>query len=275
MNKKILLILLSFCGFSYADVPENASDFKCQQIINTIKSCTVNDNICRVRNISLAERYKICRDAKIEISNLDALQKDDVEYFNKLSYMPINTYIGLRKMIYTSLMSVTKNSEKLEQLKDIDKKELYKKLSKVYSDIQGKLSYIDKNKTIVTMNKNIPMSKDLDFISNENLLEVEEDVSVLMLFYDLVFMNYTSFRESHALIAEIYPNGVEGDLSISRTGVDSYSPFECTVLNRLLNFTNEPMLDLVYERACTIKIDNKEDDKPKKVYALSKFNNNH
>jgi hypothetical protein len=255
MKKSLMILALGLAGITSVNAQsvEEVKAFKCEQFLNHFKNCTAKDLRCTKRNMSITEKLRVCNFSKFDLKALNNISNSKNNSYEEYINSSITTYVGLRKMINLTLMDFLKNSQNFNDLKEDDKKVLYKKLNKVYESIQSKLTYIEKTTDFIKLNENIPQLSDTDLFNNETFIEVQEDVNSMITFFDIVYINYSSFNTAHSLISELYPKGLEGTLEYRQNGFGSYTEYECMVIDRLLNFVDDSLLDVVFERACMVK----------------------
>lgn len=242
-----LMIVLS--SFSYAgEITENKGN--CNELSQFFKDCPAGDKKCTTRNLAITEKMRVCSFANYDLNALAKITPDLKNFNTLIVEVPVTTYMGLKEMIDISIMNNLRSPKSIEALSDRDKREFYKKDKLIYSSISDKLNYIEKTTNMKLLNTHIPKLNESKIFSKDDFIQVQEDVSVLMTFFDLMYTSYTSFDTASSLIAELYPNGIENNISYKRSGEGRYSDFECTLMDRLLNFMDDKMLEVLYERAC-------------------------
>lgn len=243
-----LIMLLS--SFSYAgEVSENKGN--CNELSSFFKDCQAGDKKCTTRNLAITEKMRVCSFANYDLNVLEKITPDLKNFNNLIVEVPIATYMGLKEIIDISIMNNLRNPKSIDSLSDRDKREFYKKDKLMYRSISDKLNYIEKTTNMKLLNTNIPKLNESKIFSKDDFIKVQEDVIVLMTFFDLMYTSYTSFDTTTSLIAELYPDGIEENISYKRSGEGHYSDFECAVMDKLLNFMDDKMLEVLYNRACS------------------------
>lgn len=243
-------LIMLFSSFSYAgELSENKGN--CHELSNFFKNCQAGDKKCTTRNLAITEKIRVCSFVNYDLKALEKITPDLKNFNNLIIEVPITTYMGLKEIINISIMNNLRNPKNIDSLSDRDKREFYKKDKLIYRSISDKLNYVEKTTNMKLLNTHIPKLNESRIFSKDDFINVQEDVSVLMTFFDLMYTSYSSFDTTTSLIAELYPNGIEGNISYKRSGEGRYSDFECAVMDRLLNFMDDKMLEILYDRACS------------------------
>lgn len=251
MKKLLIVMCLAFSSVSFAQISSIEEEIKCQDFSANFKTCQAGDKKCTRKNLALTEKLRVCSLGKYDVKAINNLDSEAEDYFAKIMDVQINTYTGIRKILNVSLMDYLKNAEIVEELDNKEKRALYKELKKTYVSIQSKLMYVDKTTDSKLLNLQIPNLKESNILGDEYFGDIQEDVNVLMNFFDIVYASYFSFETAHALVNELYPDGLDGKISYKRSGSGTYTDFECSVMDRLLNFMDDSLLEVLYKRACT------------------------
>lgn len=256
MKKVLFALLMAFTSITYASNNINEPTRNCNELSKFFKDCQAGDKKCTSKNLAITEKMRVCNFTNYDLAVLDKINPESKNFNQQIIEVPVATYMGLKEIISLTLMKSLDVPSVIDKLSEKEKKDYYKKDKTIYNAVSDKLAYVEKTTNMKLLNTHVPNLNESKIFNKDDFINVQEDVSALMTFFDLMYMNYTSFDTASSLIAELYPDGIENKINYKRSGEGRYSDFECAVMDRLLNFMDDKMLETLYDRACLAQEDN-------------------